>query len=103
VTWDGLLSWGPVFIGLVLLIVSWRVIVYFRRQVQIAGGSWVLISFLRVCQAVTLATAWLTLARSIVLVFGPQLWISVISGFVIILLLLIPISLRAEFASHEGR
>jgi hypothetical protein len=98
-----LLAWATVFIGLVLTLSAYQAVVYFRRQIRIAGGSWVLVAFLRTTQTITAAAAWFTLARAVTLTFGPMPWISAISGLVVIWLLLIPALLRSEFRSHEGR
>lgn len=102
-TWEGVLGWSTVVLGLVLTINAWLVIRYFRRQIHLAGGSWILMAFLRVVVTITAVSAWLTLARIITLTAGPSPWLSIISGLAILWLLAIPILLRAEFRSHEGR
>ena len=102
-TWEGVLSWSIVALGLVLTFNAWLVVRYFRRQIRLAGGSWILVAFLRVVVTITAVSAWLTLARAITLANGPAPWLQVISGLAILWLLVIPILLRAEFRSHEGR
>jgi hypothetical protein len=103
VTWDGVAAWLLVFVGLALTIDAWTVVRYFRRQIRIAGGSWILVAFLSVVQTITAVAAWFTLVRALVLAFGPSLWFSIVSGLALVWLLLIPRLLRAEFRSHEGR
>jgi hypothetical protein len=103
VTAEGLLAWTLVFIGLALTVDAWLTVRYFRRQIKIAGGSWILVAFLRVVQIITAVAAWFTLARALALTFGPSVWFSIVSGLAIVWLLLIPRLLRREFRSHEGR
>jgi hypothetical protein len=103
VTWDGAAAWLLVFIGLALTIDAWTVAHYFRRQIRIAGGSWILVAFLSVVQTITAVAAWFTLARALVLAFGPSVWFSIVSGLALVWLLLIPRLLRATFRAHEGR
>lgn len=102
-TWEGVLAWFLIGVGLMLTIRAWLVVRYFRRQISMAGGSWILIAFLRVVLTIMGVAAWLTLARALALAFGPNAWVSVVSGLAIVWLLLIPDLLRVEFRSHEGR
>lgn len=96
-------AWGTVALGLVLSYLSIRSLFYFRRQQQLAGGSWLLGVFIRSTLTITAACIWLTLARAVTLVWGRQDWVSIISGLFVVLLLLLPPLKQREFRKHEGR
>lgn len=96
-------SWATAAIGLVLTYLSVRSVLYFRRQIHAAGGSWLLVVFFRTALTIAIVCGWLTLARTVTLLFGIQPWVGVISGLGIIWLLLIPPLMEREFRNHEGR
>lgn len=102
-TGQGLIAWLLVGVGFLLAVRAWLVARYFARQIEIAGGSWLLILFHRVVLTIMVVATWFTFARALTLTFGPNLWFSVLSGVAIVWLLIIPDLLRAEFRSHEGR
>lgn len=97
------LSWGTVAVGLILSYLSVSASIYFRRQEQIAGGSWLLGVFLKTTLSIAAISIWLTLARAVTLTLGRQEWVSLVSGLAIIWLLLLPLFMEREFRSHEGR
>jgi hypothetical protein len=96
-------AWLTVALGAVLSYWCVLATLYFRHQLKLMGGNWLLLAFYRTAATITAVCIWLTLARTIALLFGAQWWISLISGLAIIWLLLIPILLRRLFAEHEGR
>jgi hypothetical protein len=97
------LAWATVGLGLVLTEMALRAVFYFRRQRELAGGSWILEAFHRTALTVTAACAWFTLARALTLAFGRSPLLSIIGGVIVVWLLLIPPMLEMEFRSHEGR
>jgi hypothetical protein len=97
------LAWLTIVLGLALSVGGLAATRYFRRQVTLMGGNWILMAFYRTTATITAVAMWLTLARAIVLATGPQVWITVISGLAVCWLLVIPLLLRREFREHEGR
>lgn len=95
-------NWVTVLIGVYLVYTGIRAILYFRDQERRMGTNWVLHSFLRTCEVITTVAAWVTIARIISLVFGPQPWTMLITGLAIVWLLLKPDRLRRLFEQHEG-
>ena len=99
----GVASWLIVGIGVALVLTGVNATLYFRQQNRDFGGSWILHALYRTSATITAVAAWLTTARIVTLLLGPQWWTGVISGLAIIWLLLLPLLLRREFRSHEGR
>jgi hypothetical protein len=89
--------------GLGLIWTAVDAIEYFRRQRQIAGGSWILTIFIRASGLVTMGASIITAVRMITLTTGAQAFLSVLVGLVIIALLLIPKGMQIVFQQHEGR
>ena len=97
-------AWITVALGTVLSYWCVQSTLYFRHQLTLGlKGNWILEAFFRTAATITVVCIWLTIARTISLVFGPQWWTVLISGLAILWLLLIPLLLRRVFKDHEGR
>lgn len=99
----GVLAWLVVAVGWVLTYLSARSVLYFRRQIIAAGGSWLLVVFFRTALTIAIVCAFLTASRMVTLTFGRQEWLGILGGLGLIWLLLIPPLMEREFRSHEGR
>lgn len=95
-------NWATVLIGVYLVYTGIRAVLYFREQERKVGTNWLQHSFLQTCIVITVVAAWITLARIITLIWGPQFWTVPITGLALIWLLLKPDRLRRLFEQHEG-
>jgi len=101
--WGVAVAWVTVIIGIALIWSAIDAVEYFRRQRAMAGGSWILTIFFRASVVVTIAATIVTIARMITLTAGPQILLSILSGIIIIIILLLPKAMQIVFQQHEGR
>ncbi len=96
------LAWVTVAIGVLLSFGGLLSTLYFMRLDRALTGNWVMHGRANGVRTITIVAIWLTFARASTLVYGTNVWLSIISGLMIIWLLSLPILLWREAVRHEG-